>query len=72
LRVAIEDIGMELPATTAPPRAGPGAPDADELRTALAAHGGIVARVARQFDKDPKQVYRWVAAYGIDLAAYRR
>ena len=44
----------------------------DELISALEAHGGNVAAVARVFGKGRQQIHRWAERYGISLAAFRR
>lgn len=47
----------------------PAKPTAAELRNALEASGWNVRAVARQFDRDRRQVYRWMDAYGIERPA---
>jgi DNA-binding NtrC family response regulator len=46
-------------------------PDAEELRAALSAYGGNIARVASFFGKDRRQIYRWAQALGVDIQALR-
>ncbi len=47
-------------------------PEPDELAALLEKHAGLVADVARETGHSRRQVYRWLRAYGIDPAAYRR
>lgn len=47
-------------------------PSESELRSTLDNLGGNVTLVARHYGKGRKQVYRWLAHYGIDPSAYRR
>ncbi len=42
------------------------------LVSALGAHGGNVAAVARALDKAPYQIHRWVKRFALDLDAFRR
>ncbi|MEZ4453182.1 MAG: sigma 54-interacting transcriptional regulator [Nannocystaceae bacterium] len=42
-------------------------PTRDELLAALAAHGWNITATARAYDRDRKQVSRWIAMYGIDV-----
>lgn len=46
-------------------------PTADELRVALAHHGGNVSRVAVFFGRSRRQIYRWAEEHGIALRADR-
>ncbi len=68
----------ERPRTAAATRTAPLTPDTRSTRrrqrparealiAALEAHGYNIAAVARAFDRDRKQVYRWIAHYGIDI-----
>jgi DNA-binding NtrC family response regulator len=65
----------ELPSESEPepeissPRAPP--PTRDVLEALLREHDGNVADVARLVGRSRKQVYRWVATFGIDLSRYR-
>jgi len=54
-------------AASTPPTPRPGIPSADELRAALARHDNNVAAVAREFRRNRRQVYRWLAGYDIDV-----
>jgi transcriptional regulator with GAF, ATPase, and Fis domain len=47
------------------------APSAEDLRRVLVAHDGNVSHVARFFGRTRKQIYRWAAAHGIDVAGLR-
>ena len=47
-------------------------PTEAELRAALEALGGNVSSVAQHFDRNRKQIYRWLAHFGIDMSLYRR
>jgi len=54
------------------PDVGPRAtPSAEELRVKLVRHRGNVAAVARELDRDPKQVHRWMRRYGISPDSFR-
>jgi len=48
------------------------APTADELRAALAEHGGSVRAVAKYYGRDRKQIYRWLKEHGLESAIPRR
>lgn len=54
------------PVAAKSPAARPPKPTAAELRNALEATGWNVRAVARQFDRDRRQIYRWMDAYGIE------
>ncbi len=54
-----------LPATAAGLPAEPNVPDAAELRRLLASYRGSVAALARHFQKDRRQIYRWLHRYGL-------
>ena len=43
-----------------------------ELRAALTACGGNVARVSAELGRDRKQVYRWMTLYGLTADEFRR
>lgn len=50
-------------------------PDADVLRRLLARHYGNVAKLARHFGRDRRQIYRWLDRAGIgeeEMASHRR
>jgi transcriptional regulator with GAF, ATPase, and Fis domain len=47
------------------------APDATELEAVLRAYAGNVARSAAHFGRDPRQIYRWIERWQIDLGAIR-
>ncbi len=75
--VVEEVVGRHVPTTSAevpgapkpaakPVAARPPKPTAAELRNALEATGWNIRAVARQFDRDRRQVYRWMDAYGIE------
>jgi DNA-binding NtrC family response regulator len=42
-------------------------PTRDELLAALAGHGWNISATARYYDRDRKQISRWIAMYAIDL-----
>ncbi|MEM9862885.1 MAG: sigma 54-interacting transcriptional regulator [Myxococcota bacterium] len=46
-------------------------PSAEQLDALLAEFEGNVVRVAAFFDKDRKQIYRWIERYGLDPSAHR-
>jgi len=49
--------------------AKPSVPTREELAEVLAKHGGSVRATAKHFDRDRKQVYRWLQQYGLKGAA---
>ncbi|MEZ4428792.1 MAG: sigma 54-interacting transcriptional regulator [Nannocystaceae bacterium] len=51
---------------TAPPELRP-RPSRDELVAALQAHGWNISATARAYDRDRKQVTRWISMYSIDV-----
>ncbi len=63
------------PATTSPPREPPGppapsrqpAPTREELAVILERHGGSVRATAKHFNRDRRQIYRWIEAYGLRI-----
>ena len=59
---------LDEPATAA---SGGGAlrprPTRDELLVALARHGWNISATARHYDRDRKQISRWIAMYAIDV-----
>jgi transcriptional regulator with GAF, ATPase, and Fis domain len=59
-----------LPGSGRPPDGRP--PSDEELRRTLARFQGNVQQVAAHFDKDRRQIYRWIEQHGIDVEAYRR
>jgi DNA-binding NtrC family response regulator len=64
------------PPQPAPPPAadsddGGPAPDRTGLEALLEAHHGVVSEVARAVGRSRKQVYRWIAAHGLDAKRYR-
>ena len=46
-------------------------PTRDELLAALARHGWNISATARWYDRDRKQVSRWIAMYAIELLRFR-
>jgi transcriptional regulator with GAF, ATPase, and Fis domain len=40
-------------------------PSREELQALLIEHGGSIRAVARQLDRDRRQIYRWTEAYGL-------
>ncbi|HZO13316.1 MAG TPA: sigma 54-interacting transcriptional regulator [Polyangiaceae bacterium] len=68
---AVQRVGTEKPASE------PAALDDEDLEwrdrviEALARHGGNVSAVARDLEKDRKQIHRWIQRFGIDLANFR-
>ncbi len=72
-RDALEAIGVtdtEEP-SAAPPRDGgprgtrPAKPSKDELARVLSENGGSVRATAKHFERDRRQIYRWMEAYGL-------
>jgi transcriptional regulator of acetoin/glycerol metabolism len=43
----------------------------DLVSEALERHGGNVSAVARDLDKDRKQIHRWIRRFQIDLSRFR-
>ena len=60
-------IAALLPvATEAPPNpARPDKPTREALLAALEAHGGSVRATAKHYERDRRQIYRWMEAYGL-------
>jgi len=56
-------VGAPPPAPVATPR--PPKPTREELERALEAHGGSVRATAKHFQRDRRQIYRWMEAYGL-------
>ena len=54
-----------------PARADAGAPAPDQLVTLLRQYGGNIADIARATGRSRKQVYRWLAQHGLDIALFR-
>lgn len=54
-----------------PPRPDRGAPTAAQVIAALEASGGNVVRAATALASHPRQLYRWIERFGIDLERYR-
>ena len=48
-----------------PPSAKRPPPTRDELERAYTEHAGNVRALSRLFDRDRRQIYRWMAAYGL-------
>jgi DNA-binding NtrC family response regulator len=48
------------------------APDAEGLAEAMAHFEGNVARVAEYFGRERRQIYRWLAGFGLDPEGFRR
>jgi sigma-54 dependent transcriptional regulator, acetoin dehydrogenase operon transcriptional activator AcoR len=61
-------VSPEQRSTRGPRGAMPGR---EELVARLAALNGNVNRLAEQYGKDPKQIYRWLKRHGLDPAAFR-
>jgi two-component system response regulator GlrR len=56
----------------APPNEPPAnTPSRAELAELLRAHKGNVVRVAAHYDKDRRQIYRWLELYGLDPRDFR-
>ena len=53
------------------PRKLASAPDAAAVEAALADCGGNVVRAAEQLRTRPRQLYRWIERFAIDLDKYR-
>jgi len=73
----VVDVAPIVPQTAAPATgpdtasrpaktARPPKPTPEELRNALESSGWNVRGVARQYERDRRQVYRWMEAYGIE------
>ena len=64
---------LHSPTTPAPqpsektPSGRPAKPDRETLEKSLRAHDWNVAAVAAEYERDRKQIYRWIEAYGIQL-----
>jgi transcriptional regulator with PAS, ATPase and Fis domain len=68
-RIIAQQRALGQPAPTAPGiRAAPSAPELEEL---LRRHQGNMTRVARELDRQPALVYRWVERFQLDPAAFR-
>lgn len=52
-------------------QAGSSIPTAEELVRVMRKLGGNVSRVARHYDRDRRQIYRWLEAYGIRVSDFR-
>jgi hypothetical protein len=65
----IEQGAAGAPAAT-PVRARP-APTAPELEDLLRRHKGNMTHVARELDRQPALVYRWVERFRLDPDAFR-
>src|SRR5262249_39599127 len=48
-----------------------GLPERDELVVQLTSLRGNVSRIAEHYQKDPKQIYRWLKELSLDPKAYR-
>jgi DNA-binding NtrC family response regulator len=46
-------------------------PTAEDITAALEAAGGNVVRAAAALGAHPRQLYRWIERFGVDLARYR-
>jgi transcriptional regulator of acetoin/glycerol metabolism len=46
-------------------------PSEEELKRMLASHKGNVSAVARELERDPTQVYRWLKKFGLDPESFR-
>jgi transcriptional regulator of acetoin/glycerol metabolism len=53
------------------PGGGPGMPAREELAARMAGLRGNVSRLAEQYGRDAKQIYRWLKRYRIDPGSYR-
>ena len=62
---------LPRPAAVAAASATSSSPTREELDTALRAHHGNVASVARAFGKERMQIHRWAKRHGLTLDAYR-
>ena len=58
-------------ATPAAGHAKPAAPSAEALAALLSRHSGNVAAVARELERDPTQLYRWLKKFGLDPNSFR-
>jgi transcriptional regulator of acetoin/glycerol metabolism len=66
--VAATTISARPPAAAA---ASSSSPPREELVARLTAHRGNVNRLAEEYGKDPKQIYRWLKRLGIEPDDYR-
>lgn len=55
--------------TEPPPAARPPAPTREELLAFFAEHGFNVRAAAMHFQRDRRQIYRWIESYGIEKPA---
>ena len=46
-------------------------PEREEIVARLVALHGNVNRLAEQYGKDPKQIYRWLKRHDLDPATFR-
>ncbi|MFO0683364.1 MAG: sigma 54-interacting transcriptional regulator [Sandaracinus sp.] len=69
--VATEEPSKGGASASGPRRPRPTAPTRTELEALLRQHGGSVSEVARATSRSRKQVYRWIAAHGVDPDQYR-
>jgi transcriptional regulator of acetoin/glycerol metabolism len=68
-RVAAHQRALAQPA--APASGTRPAPSGPELEELLRRHQGNMTRVARELDRQPALVYRWVERFQLDPAAFR-
>ncbi len=65
----VEALAEPEPTTPAPsvkvPAAKPPAPTADELRAFFDEHGWSVRAAARHYQRDRRQIYRWIKRFGL-------
>ena len=59
------------PARSGPPAGRRAPPTREELATFLRTNGGSVHAAARHFERDRRQIYRWLDAYGLRDRALR-
>ena len=73
--LAVIDLGdaVDQPASAGPvdDEADSEAPERDDLVALLREHRGNVAAVAKHFNRDRKQVYRWLRRHGLRAEDYR-
>jgi len=66
-----ESLDTVAEPTTKRPQKFSGIPSRDELLRDLKAHKGKIYRIAKQYGRDRKSVYRWCKRYNLDFNEYR-
>ncbi len=76
-RAQVEEVAQPTAAPAKAPQERPGKgklrprPARSELLSALAEHGWNISATARFYERDRRQITRWIAMYEIDVAAQR-